>query len=268
MNARDFLVKPPPGRSLLSRDIVLEHIKLGNIVIDPICFKHLADANESKDLDGNPRDLKTTSYDVRLGRYFYREQKLPHGKNRIFNPFIEEQVRQRWGQPCDALTVHQWKEHGIVIHRIPDDCQVILINPGQTILAHTLEFIGGRTCVSTEMRARSSMGRIGITVCKCAGWGDLGYINRWTMEITNHMEECSIPLVVGMRIAQIPFFQVDELATSYATEGGKYQTADDILEIKKLWRPDAMLPKLYKDYELKEGFPKDDLEVSNVAKAT
>ena len=36
------------------------------------------------------------------------------------------------------------------------------------------------------MQARSSLGRSYIEVCKCAGMGDVGFCNRWTMEITNN----------------------------------------------------------------------------------
>lgn len=57
------------------------------------------------------------------------------------------------------------------------------------------------------MKARSSIGRNFIEVCKCAGWGDVGYINRWTMEITNNSSHYAIPLVVGRRIGQIIFFE-------------------------------------------------------------
>ena len=54
------------------------------------------------------------------------------------------------------------------------------------------------------MRARSSIDRIGIGMCKCAGWGDIDYINRWTMEVTN-WSSAIIPLPVGLRVAQIIF---------------------------------------------------------------
>ncbi|MCX8513508.1 MAG: hypothetical protein ORN26_00305 [Candidatus Pacebacteria bacterium] len=43
------------------------------------------------------------------------------------------------------------------------------MRPGETILAHTNEFIGGRNHITTMMKARSSMGRSFIEVCKCAG---------------------------------------------------------------------------------------------------
>jgi dCTP deaminase len=96
------------------------------------------------------------------------------------------------------------------------------------------------------------MGRIGITVCKCAGWGDLGYINRWTMEMTNHMDELSVVLVVGMRVAQLIFYQVDPLneTETYAQEAGKYQTTDDVKEMIRKWTPDDMIPKLWLDKDI------------------
>jgi hypothetical protein len=61
------------------------------------------------------------------------------------------------------------------------------------------------------MKARSTWGRNFITVCKCAGWGDVGYVNRWTMEIANSSRNKHIPLVVGRRIAQIVFFEVEPI---------------------------------------------------------
>ena len=134
------------------------------------------------------------------------------------------------------------KENGPLIN-VKDEDQIIILGPGETILAHTEEFIGGRNCVSTEMRARSSMGRIGITVCKCAGWGDLGFCNRWTMEMSNHLKDTPVVLVVGMRVAQIAFYQVDPLLKTYSETGGQYQTTDNTEKIIKEWSPYLMLPK-------------------------
>lgn len=98
------------------------------------------------------------------------------------------------------------------------------------------------------MKARSSFGRNFIEVCKCAGLGDVGYINRWTMEITNNSRYYQIPLVVGRRIAQITFFKTG-MTGDYA-KGGKYQDGARLSELIESWRPDAMLPKLYRDWEL------------------
>ena len=133
----------------------------------------------------------------------------------------------------------------------PDD-KVILLKPGETILAHTNEYIGGKNHITTMMKARSSMGRSFIEVCKCAGWGDVGYVNRWTMEITNNSRNYSIPLVVGRRIAQIIFFETGPiLAADYGEiTDSKYQKSTDLNIIKKTWKPTDMLPKLYKDRDI------------------
>src|SRR3989338_4677557 len=150
-------------------------------------------------------------------------------------------------QNQEAMMAQDWmKENGLLKNIKPED-RVIILGPGETILAHTEEFIGGRNCVTTEMRARSSMGRIGITVCKCAGWGDLGFCNRWTMEMSNHLKDTPVVLIVGMRVAQIPFYQVDTLDVSYATTGGSYQVTDDLEAMMKNWTPLLMLPKFSRD---------------------
>jgi dCTP deaminase len=125
--------------------------------------------------------------------------------------------------------------------------------PGETILGHTQEFIGGRKSVTTMMKARSSMGRNFIEVCKCAGWGDVGYVNRWTMEITNNSRHYSIPLVVGRRIAQIVFFDSEGTIQDASYEDkGKYQTSSDMQELKQKWSPYSMLPQMYKDREVQQ----------------
>jgi len=242
----DLLRANEPGRALLSTDAIRYHRGRGDIVIEPF----------------RPRDLKTTSYDVRIGHYLYREQH--ESGNAYFSPFSEKQVRRHWGEPQQAESARAFmRQHG-PIEGVRGRNHVIVLAPGETILGHTLEVIGGRNCVSTEMRARSSMGRIGITVCKCAGWGDLGYVNRWTMELTNHLRDTHLVLVEGMRVAQLIFMKVDPIKSqqTYAGTGGKYQTTDDMKTLVRSWHPEGMLPKLYRDYETVEGFPNDPIRVN------
>ena len=101
------------------------------------------------------------------------------------------------------------------------------------------------------MKARSSLGRNFIEVCKCAGWGDVGYVNRWTMEITNNSRHYAIPLVVGRRVAQLIFFETGPILKKDYTDTGKYQTHQDMKKMKKEWSPNTMLPKLYLDRDIK-----------------
>jgi dCTP deaminase len=224
--------------SVLSKPNILEHLKKGNIVISPFNIDNLAN----------------TSYDVRLGKNFFRQEPIKHSQ--ILNPFYEKSLRRLYNDVEEAVFVSEVRSKLNHFYNLKTKDRIILISPGETILAHTIEFIGGKNgtkdlpAITTEMRARSSIGRIGIAVCKCAGWGDIGYVNRWTMEITN-FSSVTIPLPVGLRIAQIIFHQtskVDDL-DKYATKG-KYQTTDNLASLKKKWQPEDMLPKLYLDKDL------------------
>lgn len=219
--------KSAPLRSLLSKEMILKHLKEGNIFVEPF----------------NIQNLNTTSYDVRLGEDYFQEQPFRALHRRVLNPFDREHIERYWGSPQKAITAADWMtENGLLKNIKPED-KIIVIGPGECILAHTEEFIGGRNCVTTEMRARSSMGRIGITVCKCAGWGDLGFCNRWTMEVSNHLKDTSVVLIIGMRVAQIAFYQVDPLSESYSSSGDQYQTTDDTKKMIETWSPYSMLPK-------------------------
>ena len=225
-----------PRCSLLSDRAILEHMERGNIVIDPFIREN----------------LKTVSYDVSLGEWYFSE-KDPIGGIGTYSPYSEEDVRRVWGEPKRAVVASEYCErYGINLPGgVKSNDLVIWLPPGETFLCHTEEFIGGRNIVTTLMKARSSIGRNFIEVCKCAGWGDVGYINRWTMEVTNNSKHYTIPLVAGRRIAQIAFFQVDPpLGESYDVTG-KYQTGQDLESIKASWKPDNMLPKMWKDREVR-----------------
>jgi dCTP deaminase len=221
----------------LSDKKILEHRKAGTIVIEPFITENLA----------------TSSYDVTLGEWFYREQH-PKAYKSIFNLYSKEDTELIWGsKPERALYAKDALAHfNISFEGIRPDDKVILLEPGETILAHTEEFIGGRESVTTMMKARSSLGRNFINVCKCAGWGDVGYINRWTMEIQNSSRHYIIPLIVGRRIAQIVFFDTGPILSKDYAENGKYQSETSVSKLKKSWAPDMMLPKLWKDRDIKK----------------
>lgn len=133
----------------------------------------------------------------------------------------------------------------------PEDL-VILIDPGESILAHTQEFIGSLSpFITTKMFARSSTGRNFLHVCADAGVGDCGFTNIWTMEIFNRSRHHTIPLVVGRRYAQMAFFEVEPIdKKDVYYNKGKYQTLADLETLKKNWKPEDMLPKMYKDREI------------------
>ena len=216
---------------VLSDRNIKEEIKIGNIIIDPFKDEYLS----------------SCSYDVTLGEYYYRsfarKNKISQASlaPKIINPRHKEDVDEYWGKCRKARTVKYKKE--INKYKLLMGFEYILIYPKETILAHTQEFIGGKKYITTMMKTRSSLGRMGISVCKCAGWGDVGYINRWTMEITNY-SEATIVLPVGKRIAQIIFFYTGNSIHQY---NGKYQQGTNINQLKKCWTAEMMLPKTYND---------------------
>ncbi len=224
---------------LLSNTAILRHFKKGNIVITPF----------------NQKNLGTVSYDVTLGENYYRETRPQEGYT-IYNPYSEREVKRVWGEKFEkARPMKEWLANHGDHHELKDGIspsdKVIWIAPGETILGHTQEFIGGGNgIITTMMKARSSWGRNFLEVCKCAGWGDVGYINRWTMEITNNSRYYQIPLIVGRRIAQIAFFEVEPVLDHDYHHGGKYQTHANLSRLKKEWRPPMMLPRLFRDYEI------------------
>lgn len=223
---------------LLSREAIFWHLKNGSVIIEPF----------------NVRNLKTTSYDVTLGDWFWREGH-PSGRATIHNLYDEDSTKAVWHGPHQAEPASELEGRlGIRLANVDPDDKVIMLGPKETILGHTQEFIGGKDIIVSKMYARSSMGRNFVEVCKDAGWGDVGYFNRWTMEITNNSQYYSIPLVVGRRIAQMVFYEVAPLESresDYVGEAGKYQQSQDIEEVKKTWNPHMMTPRMHLDWEVR-----------------
>lgn len=201
-----------------------------------------------------PENLSTSSYDVTLGPYYFQES-IPEPGRAIYNPYSKKDTERVWGEPKYAERQSDFLHRtgpGVALEGVSLDDRIIWIRPGETILAHTNEFIGGRGSVTTMMKARSSLGRNFIEVCKCAGWGDVGYVNRWTLEITNNSHSYTIPLVVGRRIAQIIFFDTEGVLAGEYEKTGKYQSSSLLEDIIANWKPHDMVPKMHLDREVRE----------------
>ncbi len=224
----------------LSDKKILAAMKEGSVLIHPFDRKNLA----------------TSSYDVTLGEFYFEENHPARFEN-IFNIYSKTHLDRVWGTaPKRAQPAREvFKKYDMQWEGISPEDQVILLAPGETILAHTNEFIGGRDHITTMMKARSSLGRSFIEVCKCAGWGDVGYQNRWTMEITNNSRHYHIPLVVGRRIAQIVFFETGPIEGADYAASGKYATTTELAKMQKDWNPSMMLPRLFVDRDITKKVP-------------
>lgn len=208
-----------------------EAISTGHIIFHPYQKSH----------------INGSSVDVTLGEYYFRTDRK--SVNSVYNPFDKNEVEQYFGKPQKAIRHDAWcKENNAELFKnIPSDHHIIVLEPGERILAHTHEFIGIKPPGTTSMQSRSTWGRNGVAVCFDAGWGDPGYINRWTMEIYNLNQRHSVVLPVGERIAQIVFQHTGDVSGEYANLSGKYQTSTDLKALVKDWLPEQMLPRAYKD---------------------
>lgn len=210
---------------------IIQAVKEGHIVFYPYQEEH----------------INGSSVDVTLGEWFYRTDRK--SEFATYNPFDKTEVDRYFGEAQRAIRHDEWcKESGAELFaNIPADHPIIVLEPGERILAHTQEFIGIKPPGTTSMQSRSTWGRNGVAVCFDAGWGDPGYINRWTMEIYNLNQRHSVVLPVGERIAQIVFMKTGPVESAYHDLSGKYQTSLDLEELKKNWSPEQMLPRAYKD---------------------
>lgn len=98
------------------------------------------------------------------------------------------------------------------------------------------EFYLGSTIESTYtpkhipcIDGRSSIARLGIFVHVTAGFGDIGFNGRWTLEIV-----VAKPIVIypEIEIAQIYFENPEGIILPEYTYNGKYQNAEDVMASK------------------------------------
>lgn len=248
---------PKERRGLLSDVGILRHFLAGNIVIDPF----------------NIERLQSNGYDVSLEENYFVYHSSPttsgspikefspifpawKGGSPIFNPLDREDVFWSWREVQHAQTVGELlKSLEQSLRYMPGarnlrflegyelDDKVIFIEPGQMILGHTVEFVGGRNVISTTISGRSSLGRSMIEACSDANLGDIGFINRWTLELANKSQVATIALMVGQPIATIQFMEVEPPIANYR---GVYQDGKTLEEVKASWEPEDLLPKMRK----------------------
>ncbi len=197
-------------------------------------------------------NVSEASMDFTLGHYFFKQEYSDVSK--VYNPFDKAAVDRYFKGPLEAQPHAEWcKENGYnLFENIPRNHPIIVLKPGERILAHTHEFVGirahGGAC---EVKSRSSWGRNGVAVCFDAGWVDPGYVNRITLEIYNLNQHESVVLPVGERIGQLIFHKAGTVEGDYSQGrggmSGKYQHTDDLDELIATWKPEDMLPRAYKD---------------------
>lgn len=223
--------------AVYSNTDIKKAIQEGTIVCTPYNEKHVSEA----------------SIDFTLGYYFYKQEYSEDA--RVYNPFDESDVARYFKGPLEAMPHKEWCEKNgyQLFENIPPQHPIIVLKPGERILAHTHEFVGIRAHGgAAEVKSRSSWGRNGVAVCFDAGWIDPGYINRITLEIYNLNQHESVVLPVGERVGQLIFHDTVSPVEGDYSDGrngmsGKYQHTDDLDELIRTWEPSMMLPRAFKD---------------------
>lgn len=106
----------------------------------------------------------------------------------------------------------------------------LILWPGRLYLGSTIERTETRHYVPM-LEGRSSVGRLGMFIHVTAGFGDIGFSGRWTLEI-----QVIKPLRIyaGTEVCQIYFHTVEgEKTLMY--DKGKYSGADEV-QASRMWR--------------------------------
>lgn len=158
-------------------------------------LKHLQDTNV---IQGSlPELINAASIDIRLGRVVLLE--IPQ-----YHP-----VSLRHREPV------RMREHDLLVDG------PIVLNPGQFMLAHSIEVFNLPDNISAEYKLKSSMARIGLDHLN-AGWCDAGWHGSvLTLELKNVSNFASITLHYEDKIGQMVFLQHEmvDAKNSYATKG-------------------------------------------------
>ena len=106
-----------------------------------------------------------------------------------------------------------------------EDEKPFFLQPGEFVLASTVENITLPDDIVGRLEGKSSLGRIGLLIHSTAGYVDPGWQGRLTLELSN-VAKLPVTLYCGMKIGQISFLRLTAAAERlYGDEslGSKYQ---------------------------------------------
>lgn len=131
---------------------------------------------------------------------------------------------------------HEISEHGVVL------------TPGVLYLGMTNEIAGTVSGFVPGIEGRSSIARLGISIHETAGFGDVGFVNQWTLEIS---VKHHIRIYAGVRICQVYFEQVLDVPGEGETINYDNRPNYKSKYNERLSRPCES--RLYRDFEDKDA---------------
>jgi dCTP deaminase len=184
---------------ILSDRDILREIDLGNIICTPF----------------DRRNVSNSSIDLRLGQYIAEQPK------RFGTVKFETDDSGR----LTVINPPESKLYNLLDPKIRDSHKFV-IKPGQFVLAQTLELVGhGGDRIVSQILDKSSLARLGLSICFSAGFLDAGNVLSVTLEIKNHSSN-AIELQYGQHIAQCRFQYLNSPCTK--KYNGKYLNARSV----------------------------------------
>lgn len=175
------------------------------MILGKHCIERYVNGEEGKRIVIEPyrkEQLNTNSYDVCLGRMLYC----------VGDKEIDPMVKREY--------------EGIEMG------ERFLLEKGKLYLGSTVEVVGSNYFVP-RMEGKSSLGRLGLLVHCTAGFGDVGFINYWTLELISLAADMWI--YPGMRIAQVVFSEIKVDRGRQGLYDGKYCKRDSNPVPSKYW---------------------------------
>lgn len=110
----------------------------------------------------------------------------------------------------------------------------MILEPNELYLGVTEEYTESHRHVPF-LEGKSSVGRLGIDIHATAGKGDVGFCNKWTLEIS---VKKPVRVYPGMPIGQLIYFDVaGEVETLYSNKASaKYNQVDDRPVESMMWK--------------------------------
>src|SRR5574343_354448 len=149
----------------------------------------------------DPTQVNGASIDVRLGRTFMRERPCEHN----FKSYVD--LRE--------------KESLNIVKQTLNWGNKFYLEPGEFILAETVEIFNLPNYIAAEFRLKSSVARAGLDQA-LAVWADPGWHGSvLTIELRNNCQFHTLILEPGMKIGQVVFFKGEPVPheDSYAVRG-------------------------------------------------
>lgn len=187
---------------VLSDRTIKEELAAGRIKIDPL----------------NIKNIQPASVDVTLG-----------DKLLVF---------RTWHYPF-YIDIKKNMEGMNEMVKIENDSPFFL-QPGEFVLATTIESITLPNDLVARLEGKSSLGRIGLLIHSTAGYVDPGWSGNLTLELSN-VSKLAITLYSGMKIGQISFIRLTSPAERpYGSPGLKSKYQGQI---------DPTASRFYKDFQ-------------------